>query len=185
MATRIFLLFFLFTSFSYLSVLATDTSVDSVKVSNSIIDYDINKISNKIGFQSEDVLVQHLPLYDEAVKWLGVRYRRSGMSKKGVDCSGLTSVIYKNVFNKQLVRRSVDMSRSIDLEIAKDELQPGDLVFFATRGRKNINHVGVFLGDRKFIHASVGKGVIISSLDEAYYQRTWRKGGRVSLDEAN
>lgn len=163
------------------SAFATGSSVDSTKIQTSL-SYNVDKISKKIGFELTDNYTKHLPLYSEAIKWLGVRYRRAGMTAKGVDCSGLTSVIYKNVFNKQLLRSSIDISKSIETEVNKDDLMPGDLVFFATRGRKRINHVGVFLGDRKFIHASVGKGVIISSLDEAYYLRTWRKGGRVALD---
>lgn len=163
------------------STFASGSSADSTKVHTGL-NYKVDNISKKIGFELTENHTEHLPLYSEAIKWLGVRYRRSGMTTKGVDCSGLTSMIYKNVFNKQLVRSSFDIAKSIDAEINKEDLQPGDLVFFATRGRKRINHVGVFLGDRKFIHASVGKGVIVSSLDEAYYLRTWRKGGRMTFD---
>lgn len=181
MIERIFLPL-IFSLFFSITAFATEGSIDSVQLSFKP-KWEIEKISKKIGFDLEENHTSHIPLYSEAIKWLGVRYRSAGMSLKGVDCSGLTSVIYKNVFNKQLQRRSIDISRSIDEEVLKNNLEPGDLVFFATRGRKTINHVGVFLGDRKFIHASVGKGVIISSLDEAYYQRTWRKGGRVALDE--
>lgn len=166
------------------SAFATGSSVDSTKIQTSL-SYNVDKISKKIGFELTENHTEHLPLYTEAIKWLGVRYRRAGMTPKGVDCSGLTSLIYKNVFNKQLVRSSIDISKSINTEINKEDLQPGDLVFFATRGRNRINHVGVFLGDRKFIHASVGKGVIISSLDESYYLRTWRKGGRMTLESVD
>ena len=69
--------------------------------------------------------------------------------------------------------------------MGKDDLKPGDLVFFGTSSRKGkrVNHVGVFFGDRRFIHASTSNGVIISSLDEAYYRRTWIKGGRVKQHE--
>lgn len=165
-----------------ISVFATEGSLDSNKKQTNISS-EMEKISKRVGFSLEENHAPYLPLYNEAIKWLGVRYRRAGMSFKGVDCSGLTSVLYKNVFNTQLQRSSIDISRSIDKEVAKDKLKPGDLVFFSTRGRKNINHVGVFLGDRKFIHASISQGVIISSLDEAYYQRTWRKGGRVELKQ--
>lgn len=150
---------------------------------NSLDTHQIEKISKKIGFQvQEESLEQYLPLYTEAIKWLGVRYKRSGMGANGMDCSGLTSVIYKNVFDKKLVRSSIDMSKSIDQEIDKKDLQPGDLVFFKTRNRSRINHVGVFLGGEKFVHASCGKGVIISSLNEPYYKRAWSKGGRMILD---
>ena len=169
---------YIITSLSFilfsLSAFATDHSTDSIQVKSNNID----NISKKIGFELTESYTRYIPLYAEAVKWLGVRYRRGGMTQKGIDCSGLTCVIYKNVFNEQLHRRSIDISRSVDSVVRKEDLQPGDLVFFATRGRKNINHVGIFLGNRKFIHASLNKGVVISSLDEAYYQRSWRKGGR-------
>lgn len=122
-----------------------------------------------------------LSLYSEAVAWLKTPYRRGGTSPKGMDCSGLTSTIYKNVFGIKLQRSSRAMSARDVKDLSKDDLQPGDLVFFGTSSRKGkrINHVGIFLGDRRFIHASCSNGVIISSLDEAYYRRTWIKGGRV------
>lgn len=119
-------------------------------------------------------------LYNEAVDWLKTPYRRGGMSSKGMDCSGLTGTIYKNVYGVVLQRSSKDISNIDVKNLTKDELLPGDLVFFSTsRGGKRVNHVGVFLGNRHFIHASCSNGVIISSLDEAYYKRTWVKGGRV------
>ena len=119
-------------------------------------------------------------LYNEAVEWLKTPYRRGGMSSKGMDCSGLTATIYKNVFGINLQRRSRDISNMDVEDLRKDELKPGDLVFFATSRRsKGVNHVGVYLGNNQFVHASVHKGVTISSLDESYYKRTWVKGGRV------
>jgi cell wall-associated NlpC family hydrolase len=60
----------------------------------------------------------------------------------------------------------------------KEDLIPGDMVFFSTFNKKYINHVGVYLGEGKFIHASIKYGVIVSSLAEGYYSKTWRKGGR-------
>jgi Cell wall-associated hydrolases (invasion-associated proteins) len=119
-------------------------------------------------------------LYNEAVEWLKTPYRRGGMGHRGMDCSGLTITIFKNVFGIQLERRSRDISNKDVVDLKKDELKPGDLVFFATSRRaKGVNHVGVYLGNDKFVHASIKKGVIISSLHEAYYQRTWVKGGRI------
>lgn len=119
-------------------------------------------------------------LYTEAVEWLKTPYRRGGTSRKGMDCSGLTSTIYKNVFGIKLQRRSRDISNVDVEELSKEQLNPGDLVFFATSRRgKGVNHVGVYLGNKHFVHASVHRGVIISSLDEPYYKRTWVKGGRV------
>lgn len=122
---------------------------------------------------------KNMPLYAEVSLWLGTPYRYGGMSKKGTDCSGFTKNIFKEVYGKDLARSSYSIANSISQELTIEELQPGDLVFFTTRGRKRINHVGVYLGERCFIHASIKQGVIVSSLDEYYYSRTFKKAGRI------
>lgn len=121
----------------------------------------------------------YLKLYREVADWLGTRYRRGGMSRVAVDCSGFTNIIYKNVFDQQLDRVSTTIAKNVKESITnKDDLLPGDMVFFSTFKKKYINHVGVYIGDGKFIHASIKKGVIVSSLSEGYYSKAWRKGGR-------
>jgi lipoprotein Spr len=65
-------------------------------------------------------------------------------------------------------------------KVSKNNLKTGDLVFFATSKNSNrINHVGIYLKNGSFIHASTSKGVIVSHLDEGYYSRTWKKAGRI------
>ena len=100
-------------------------------------------------------------LYVESAKWLGVPYRGGGNNKRGIDCSGLTSHLYKKVYRKKLERNSDDQR---------------------TNGRKKrtASHVGIYLKDNKFIHASTSRGVIVSSLNEEYYRKHWLSGGRVS-----
>ena len=96
----------------------------------------------------------YLPFFITATQWLGVPYRSGGSSKKGVDCSGFVFCFYQDVFNITLSRSSKDMYSDNCSTIRKNKLEPGDLVFFSTgRGRK-FNHVGVYLNDHKFIHAS-------------------------------
>ncbi|MDR0825208.1 MAG: C40 family peptidase [Prevotella sp.] len=121
----------------------------------------------------------YLDLYREAADWLGTRYRRGGMSRAAVDCSGFTNIIYKNVYGQQLDRVSTTIAKNVKESITdKADLLPGDMVFFSTFKKKHINHVGVYIGDGKFIHASIKQGVIVSSLSEGYYSKAWRKGGR-------
>ena len=138
---------------------------------------EMQELSSLLGVTISDVSL--LDFYREAADWLGTRYRRGGMSRKAVDCSGFTNIIYKNVFGKQLDRVSTAIAKNVKESVAKDDLLPGDMVFFSTFGKKYINHVGVYIGEGKFIHASIKHGVIVSSLAEGYYSKTWRKGGRI------
>ncbi|WP_455585799.1 C40 family peptidase [Bacteroides sp.] len=118
-------------------------------------------------------------LYLEAAEWIGVPYRAGGDSKRGVDCSGLTSHIYRKVYHTKL-SRSTDEQRKESNKVAKRNLREGDLVFFtSSRSGRKVAHVGIYLKDGKFIHASTSRGVIVSHLNEPYYTKHWISGGRV------
>lgn len=120
-------------------------------------------------------------LYKEAAAWLHVPYIEGGTSRKGTDCSFLVYSIYKTVYNITLERNSSAMMQKNCKQIKKDRLKEGDLVFFNTgnKSRNYINHVGIYLKNNKFLHASTSKGVMVSDLNEIYYQKTWVCGGRV------
>lgn len=118
-------------------------------------------------------------LYVESAGWIGVPYRSGGNSKRGVDCSGLTAHIYKKVYRKKLERNSDDQRTKDCHKVSKKNLREGDLVFFHNGRKKRVaSHVGIYLKDHQFIHASTSRGVIISSLNEDYYRRHWLGGGR-------
>lgn len=135
-------------------------------------------LSSKLGFKIHKK--DNLRLYKEASQWLGVPYRYGGNNQSGIDCSGLVVQIYQDVYRIPLQRTVTDMADKNCRKVTKNELKPGDLVFFNTsKSKKGINHVGLFLKDQYFIHASTSKGVIISSLREKYYHKNWKKGGRV------
>lgn len=121
-------------------------------------------------------------LYNEGAHWLGVPHRLGGMSKQGVDCSGLTMQIYKAVYRKKISRSAAEMLKKDCKRIGRGQLHEGDLVFFRTGGgkRNTPNHVGVYLKNGRFIHTSASKGVVVSNLNEPYYMRTWICGGRVA-----
>jgi cell wall-associated NlpC family hydrolase len=118
-------------------------------------------------------------LYREAAYWLRTPHRDGGNSRSGIDCSFLTYIIYRNVYNKQIERNSQDILKKNCRKISRSRLQEGDLVFFDTIGGSKVSHVGVYLKEGKFVHASTSKGVMISNLDEEYYRRHWVCGGRV------
>ena len=107
-------------------------------------------------------------LYDLILDWYATPYSLGNQSKKGIDCSGFTQVVYKEIYNKDLPRRSKDMGELIKRKYTKD-LEEGDLVFFSFGGSEEINHVGIYLHNNKFVHASTKRGVIISDLTEPWY----------------
>lgn len=132
-----------------------------------------------------DTEVESLPsksLLESVDEWYGVRYRVGGNSKKGVDCSGFTVAVYAAVYGMMLPRISRDQYR-ISRKISTTELREGDLVFFNTNGR-GVSHVGVYLGNNKFIHASVSRGVMVNDLFENYYLRRFLGAGRIDEKQA-
>ena len=121
-------------------------------------------------------------LYNEGARWLGVPHKLGGSTKRGVDCSGFVAIVYREIYGKRLTRNSADMLRHDCKKIRRGKLREGDLVFFKTQrgGKRGVpNHVGIYLKNGRFIHASSSRGVIVSSLSEPYYTRTWLTGGRV------
>jgi len=116
-------------------------------------------------------------LLESVDEWYGVRYRTGGNTKSGVDCSGFTVAVYTAAYGIALPRVSREQYR-ISRKISTTELQEGDLVFFNTNG-SGVSHVGVYLGNNKFIHASVSKGVMVSDLFEPYYLKRYFGAGRI------
>lgn len=123
----------------------------------------------------------YFELYKEASRWLNTKYRNRGTDYNGVDCSGMVFSIYHKVYGKILERSAVNIYKSNCKQVKKSDLKEGDLVFFNTSGKRlaGINHVGIYLKNSKFIHASTSRGVMISSLNEKYIEKSWVCGGRI------
>ena len=119
----------------------------------------------------------NLKLYQFVYDWIGTPYRLGGGTKKGIDCSGFAFELYNKVFSTLIGDNSRNIFSKVN-PINKAELKEGDLVFFKI-GSRSITHVGVYMGNNKFAHASTSKGVMISDLDEAYWRRYYYKGGRL------
>lgn len=122
----------------------------------------------------------NLTLYKEVEKWLGTRYRYGGATEKGIDCSAYSGTLAHNVFGLVLPRTARDQYANC-IKLDREELQQGDLVFFNTRG--GISHVGMYLGNGYFTHASTSIGVTISNLSETYWSRKFISGGRLTVPE--
>lgn len=120
--------------------------------------------------------LNNLVLLEFIEEWFGTRYQYGGSSKSGIDCSAFTCALENNVYGKIIPRTSreqFDQSQKIPAE----SLQPGDLVFFNTRG--GVSHVGIYVANNKFVHASTSYGVTISDLNEEYYKRRFVGAGRL------
>ena len=106
-------------------------------------------------------------------EWEGTGYLLGGSDKNGIDCSAFAQIAFSDVFGITLPR-STSEQQSIGKQIQKHELKQGDLVFF----RKN-RHVGIYLGNNHFMHASTNEGVTISSLNDDYWLRAYTQSRRV------
>lgn len=132
--------------------------------------------SNRLGYDIN--YIANPRLYETVSDWVGTPYSYAGDSRSGIDCSGFVSMLYKQVYEQELTGGSRDIFTKCEA-LNRDDLREGDMVFFKIHPSR-ISHVGVYLGQNKFAHASTQSGVIISDLDEPYYQLRFYKGGRLS-----
>jgi murein DD-endopeptidase / murein LD-carboxypeptidase len=116
-------------------------------------------------------------LLDEVIAWLGTPYKYGGTTTFGVDCSGLAANVYRKVYNIDLERATVNMAQRTR-KINRRQLKEGDLIFFKISNRK-VSHVGIYISNNKFVHASTSRGVIISDITDEYYLKRFAFGGRV------
>ena len=119
--------------------------------------------------------ISNISLFAFIDEWWATAYRYGGTSKKGIDCSALTSLLLSTVYAIGIPRTAKDQYAGSD-KIEREEMQEGDLVFFNTRG--GISHVGVYLNNDYFVHASTSNGVTISNLNDTYYSKRFIGAGR-------
>lgn len=125
-----------------------------------------------------DSIVVIAQLNEQLRQWYGTPYRYGGIDRGGVDCSGFVYRTYRDRFDISLPR-STEAQTSLGTQVSRDELRPGDLVFFKTGSGKNGLHVGIYDTNHQFIHASTRHGVIRSSLNNVYWKRVYWQARRI------
>ena len=160
--------------FSLLSMLMLLTACAGSSVKSQA---DIKPLPGKTVDLSNTTQVKKI-LRSQYHEWKSVTHRLGGLSKKGVDCSGLVYVTYRSRLGIQ-IPRSTELQSSIGVPVKQSQLKAGDLVFFKT-GLKQ-RHVGIYMGNNQFLHASSSKGVTVSRLDNVYWSRSYWKARRVQF----
>jgi len=162
-------------SFILIAIIITSCGGNKKVVSSKKNSYIINKYASILKTSKSEI--KNIKLYSFIDNWSGTKYKYGGMSKSGVDCSGFCNVLYNKVYGKTIKRTTKDLAKQIN-KVSKNNLKEGNLVFFNISKKKN-SHVGIYLKNRRFVHASTSKGVIISSLDNPYYKKAYNKGGKL------
>jgi cell wall-associated NlpC family hydrolase len=167
------------------TIITKNTKIENKNQANSVVLMEPKEITipEKLKRSKEEAII--LTIEDQIVflakENIGVRYLSGGTSSAGMDCSGMVFRTFKNAEIK--IPRSSKELANYGVTISKSEAKPGDLIFFKTNGRKVINHVGIItevIGEEiKFVHASVHGGVMINSLNDAYYKKAYAKINRV------
>lgn len=149
-----------------------DNSPESTEVSTNTIQ---SKYSTLLHVEKN--AIQQINLYRLIDEWYSTPYKYGGCDKSGVDCSNFTSILYQEIYKKTIKGSSSSIYNQC-VPVSKTELQEGDLVFFKI-GKQTVSHIGIYLQNNKFVHATTQRGVIISDLNEPYYLRYFYAGGRL------
>lgn len=141
-----------------------------------------NKTNNQVSKYAEKWKITipnsaNIKLLQSIDSWMGTPYKYGGRTKSGTDCSGFCLNVYTEVYNIDIERSTVDILNQSKV-VKKADLEEGDFVFFKINSSR-VNHVGIYIANGYFAHASSSKGVMISSLSEAYWTKYWHAGGRI------
>ena len=161
---------------SLAAILTACSSSDSVRVSEPIKAKAGVYRTNQANLGDPIMVMANLSEHQQ--EWKGTRYRLGGTSKSGVDCSGFMQITFRDLFGIDLPRTTTEQAKE-GRRVSKSEIKTGDLVFFKTGRGPNGKHVGVYVKNGQFLHASTKGGVIYSDLDSPYWTKTFWQARRL------
>jgi cell wall-associated NlpC family hydrolase len=145
-----------------------------------VIEPVITKYAEMISVDPTEIT--NYPLYHFIDKWYGVRYRWGGDDNKGIDCSAFSRKLYSDVYRLDIFRTAREQHRTAERIRHTDDANEGDLIFFRIHHLR-ISHVGVYLANGYFVHASRSKGVVISNINTRYWQSRYAGCGRIARED--
>jgi hypothetical protein len=140
----------------------------------------LNHYADMLSVTTDEV--NNIHLYKFIDQWYGVRYKWGGNDNTGIDCSGFSQKLYGSIYSLTILRTARQQHRNCDIIKDYSEAAEGDLVFFRMH-HLGISHVGVYLTNGYFVHASRSRGVIISNLEEKYWHRRYAGCGRIEKED--
>ena len=140
----------------------------------------VSKYADMINVSPKNI--NNFPLFRFIDDWYGTEYRYGGTDNTGIDCSAFSQKLYGQVYGIELERTAREQRREAERIKHADDAEEGDLIFFRAR-RFRVSHVGVYLANGYFVHASSSQGVVISNLNNRYWKRRYAGCGRISRDE--
>lgn len=139
------------------------------------------------GTEGNDEIIQcgiaKKDIMNEIMEWLGTPYLFGGTSSRAIDCSAFVRAIYQSAANIILPRTAREQNEC-GVNVSRKNLEYGDLIFFNTRKKVRVSHVGIYLGDNLFVHASSRYGVTVSSLESDYYNKRFIGAKRLTQKDA-
>lgn len=140
----------------------------------------IVKYSGLVSADPKDIT--NYPLYHFIDDWYGTEYKWGGNDNTGIDCSAFSQKLYREIYGVDLLRTAREQHRNCERIRHSEDAEEGDLIFFRTH-RLRISHVGVYLTNGYFVHASSSQGVVISNLNDRYWRRRYAGCGRIEREE--
>jgi len=172
-------------SLKFINDVAINNGSNALELEQEKQVYQPKKVKTVPGTEEDEAIdenpidiVQNKTLADFIEEWYGVPYEYGGDGKKGIDCSAFVQELYQDVYHIHLLRTARQQFATSGYIQQWERLKEGDLVFFKIHSR-HISHVGVYLGDGKFVHASFSSGVMISDLHSRYWTKYYAGGGRI------